>query len=86
MNSLPMHTLNHAACLVVCATLLAVVRGATAQLSPNEQIVFDHVAQQANLTFRNSTAYLKYPYLVPAGEHARPTRHPEHPLGRDGAL
>jgi hypothetical protein len=36
----------------------------------DSEIVWNHVANNANLTFRAPNGLLKYPYLVPAGVSA----------------
>ena len=50
--------------------LLAVNAAAAATAPPTPQeIVYQHVANNANLTFQPPSGFLKYPYLIPSGPY-----------------
>lgn len=51
------------------ASVLALSVGVVAQPSNDTALVQEHVANNANATWREPQGYLKYPYLVPAGPY-----------------
>lgn len=49
--------------------LAVAAAAAAAALSPDQQLIRQHVASLANSTFRQPSGELKYPYLVPGGPY-----------------